>query len=122
SPSFRNYATGLYEVDVTHLLHTLLRRSTTFVDLGANIGYYTLLGARWVGSRGHVYAFEPDPIAYAYLVNNVANNRCDNITVINKAVGSTTGVVNFVAVEQERGFVSLGTKDGTPIQQTSLDQ
>lgn len=54
-------AVGLYELDTARLLRRLLRPGSHFVDGGANLGYFTLLAARWVGRSGRVDAFEPDP-------------------------------------------------------------
>ena len=45
------------------------------MDLGANIGYYTLILAQLVGKSGHVYAFEPDPLNFEILSKNVKENN-----------------------------------------------
>jgi hypothetical protein len=84
SPSFRNFATGLYEADVTQTVFSQLAKGMTFVDLGASIGYYTLLASRLVGTTGHVFAFEPDPETYAYLKKNVSRNQCTNVETVRK--------------------------------------
>src|SRR5260370_20038461 len=56
-PSYRNFATRLYETDVTELFLSVVSSAMTVVDLGANIGYYTLLASRLAGAGGRVYAF-----------------------------------------------------------------
>jgi FkbM family methyltransferase len=121
SPSYRNYATGLYETDVTELIQSIVSPDMTVVDLGANIGYYTLLASRLVGAQGRIYAFEPDTTAHSYLVRNIGGNQCGNVVVINKAVGSFSGVVNFVSQGPERGFVSQTAYGTTSVDQVSLD-
>jgi|GEM_PF-4185862 len=58
SPRARNYSLGLYERAATALFRETVNDGMTVVDLGANIGYYTLLSSRLVGAAGRVYAFE----------------------------------------------------------------
>src|SRR5262245_57312412 len=52
---------GIYEPLETHFVEELVPPGGCVVDIGANIGYYTLLCARWAGPTGQVYAFEPEP-------------------------------------------------------------
>jgi FkbM family methyltransferase len=93
----------------------------TVVDLGASIGYYTLLASRLVGPSGHVYSFEPDPEANHYLRRNIKENRCENIVVVDKAAAELTQTVSFVRPELERGFVSAGQKGSMTIEATTMD-
>jgi len=58
------------------------------VDVGANIGYYTVLLADKVGKNGKVYAFEPDIINFEILEKNIKANNLENVVAINVAVGS----------------------------------
>ena len=64
-------------------------------DVGANIGYYTLLAARAVGPSGRVYAFEPEPHNFELLTRNVAENGFTNVRPINAAVSNRAGVVRL---------------------------
>lgn len=60
----------------------LVREGMIVVDIGAHMGYYTLLAARAVGDKGKVFAFEPEPSNYALLVKNIrlrASNIMDNL-------------------------------------------
>ena len=66
-----------------------------FYDLGANVGYFTLVAARLVGGVGHVYAFEPSPRPAAALRRNIALNGFDNVTVVERAVADSNGLVRF---------------------------
>jgi FkbM family methyltransferase len=120
-PSYRNFATSLYETDVTELFLSRVSPGMTVVDLGANIGYYTLLASRLVGADGRVYAFEPDPDAYAYLERNVAHNRCTNVVAVNQAVGNRVDAVGFVRMGPERGFIAERQPSSIPVDATTLD-
>ncbi|SRR6266542_1044763 len=67
-------------------------------DIGANLGAYSLLFAQWVGTAGHVYAFEPAPEARRGLARHVRLNHCDDrVTISPDAVSSAPGVVQFRA-------------------------
>jgi FkbM family methyltransferase len=64
----------------------------TVVDLGAHIGYYSVLAAMEVGPSGHVYAFEPDPFTLPLLRRNVQACGYEGVvTVVPKAVSNTAG-------------------------------
>jgi FkbM family methyltransferase len=80
---------GLYERAVSQLFRNFIKPGMTVVDLGANIGYYTLLASNLSGKTGRVYSFEPDPGAYVYLRRNVESNRCTNVEAVKLAVGAS---------------------------------
>jgi FkbM family methyltransferase len=64
-------------------------------DVGAFCGYYTLLAARVVGDRGHVYAFEAWPGNYEYLVKNITGNNFKNVTAVNLALAGKNGITSL---------------------------
>ncbi|GEM_PF-976815 len=70
-------------------------RGTTVIDVGANIGFYTLPFARAVGEHGHVFAFEPAPENLNYLKKNIKANGYKNVTVVEKAVGDYDSVIKL---------------------------
>jgi FkbM family methyltransferase len=121
SPSFRNFAAGVYERDVTTLVMSIISRGMTVVDLGASIGYYSLLASRLAGSSGSVYAFEPDPNAYQFLLANIDENDCANVVPVNKAVSDRFGIVGFVRTEPERGFVRVDRSASETVDALPLD-
>ena len=65
------------------------------VDVGANIGEVSIILSGRVGGTGRVYAFEPNPRIYRYLLGNLALNQCANVTALNGAVGATNGVTRL---------------------------
>ncbi len=80
-----------YEPLTTRLLEHVVGPGMTFVDVGAHVGYFTLLAARLVGPGGRVYAFEPDPSSFALLERNIALNSHKNIVPVPRAVSSHSG-------------------------------
>jgi FkbM family methyltransferase len=76
----------------------------TVVDLGANIGLYTLQFASLVGPSGRVFAFEPGPLSFGLLKTNLALNGYRNVTVENAAVSDFSG-------ETELHICSTGESD-----------
>lgn len=90
------YATGRYEESTVALMSRLLGPGDSVVDVGANVGYLTLLAARLVGPTGSVIAFEPLPQARAWLERNVALNRFAHVTVRGEAVADRSATVSLV--------------------------
>jgi FkbM family methyltransferase len=82
---------GSYEPQETALVRAILRPGATFVDVGANWGYFTLLGAAAVGSTGRVVSLEPDPRLFARLRENVALNGLDRVECLEVAAGEAPG-------------------------------
>jgi FkbM family methyltransferase len=75
-------AFGLYELETVRIMRKLLRPGDTFVDAGANIGYFATLAAGCVGPTGRVHAFEPCPANRERLSDNVGMNRVTEIVRI----------------------------------------
>lgn len=67
----------------------------TVIDVGANVGHYTLHLSRCVGPTGRVIAFEPIPQTFELLSSNVSASRAMNVTLVNMAASSQTGVVSM---------------------------
>lgn len=70
----------LYEPEVTRWIVSLLGRGDTFVDVGGNNGYYSMLASKVVGPTGRVLAFEPNPAAFSRLLRNRSLNAADNVS------------------------------------------
>lgn len=69
-----------FEPETRHFFDAYLRPGDTFLDIGANIGLYTLAAARRVGNRGQVHAFEPCSQTFDRLTDNVQLNGVRNVT------------------------------------------
>jgi FkbM family methyltransferase len=101
--SNRHYASGNNELPVQQALASCLGRGAVFYDIGANVGFFTVIAARLVGPHGSVYAFEPVPENAACIQLNVDLNRFRNVTVVSKAVSSSPGQGQFWLTEYAGG-------------------
>ncbi len=81
-----------WDVPTTHLLERILRPGDGFLDIGANIGYFTVFGATQVGGTGRVHAFEPNPRTFDLLARNVRLNTFGHVcTLHSSALADTPG-------------------------------
>jgi FkbM family methyltransferase len=112
---------GVYEKDETALFKNIVKKDMTVVDVGANIGYYTLLAARLVGENGHVFAFEPDPKNFGLLSKNVALNGYKNVVPVQKAISSETGSAKLFLDKNNLGGHSLSEANVTKAAAVSVE-
>lgn len=81
-----------YEVFETHLFKKMIEKGNTILDLGAHIGYYTIIYSMATGNEGLIYAFEPEKENYSFLLKNIDLNCCaDNIIAVMKAASDVNG-------------------------------
>jgi FkbM family methyltransferase len=84
-----------YEAEMRWFL-AKMKEGDLFVDVGANIGVYTLHASRLVGKKGKVFAFEPTPETFSDLQQNVQSNRCLNVTCEKIALADQIGEARLV--------------------------
>ena len=84
-----------YEPEVTAEVCKTLKTCDTFVDVGANIGWYTLLGARLVGPRGRVLSIEPEPENYRFLSQSVVLNSLGNVVTLMVGASNESGTATL---------------------------
>jgi FkbM family methyltransferase len=126
----QNVQQGIGEPQVQKALVEHLRTGMTFYDVGANIGFFSLMAARIVGSQGRVVAFEADPEIAARLRENLVRNQFTHAHVEEKAVWSEPGTVTFERVDPakspDRGLGHISTNDfadgAIVVEAVSLDQ
>jgi FkbM family methyltransferase len=106
---------GVYEGDVVRLFHRLVRPGDRVLDVGANIGYFTVLLSRLVGPEGRVYAVEPDPRNFALLQRNIAANDCQNVEAFQLALSDRNGIQTLYT-DQESSSVHSLARDNVIVQ------
>jgi FkbM family methyltransferase len=82
---------GVYEPDLLATVKSHLKAGGTFVDVGANEGYFSVIAARCVGPAGRVLAIEPQARLQRVLRRNFTLNSCDRVTLVAAAVSDHTG-------------------------------
>jgi FkbM family methyltransferase len=116
----------VYEETTSRLFHRLLKPEMMVVDIGAHVGYFTLIAAKQVGPAGKVLAFEPDADNHAALLKNIAMNDYQNITVAQKAVSEQEGSAQLHLTQTGSGRHSmfhhgLPERGSVDIETTTLD-
>lgn len=121
-----------YESDQTALFKEIVKSGMVVADLGAHLGYYTLLAAERVGNDGRVFAFEPDPENYALLASNIKDNGYNhNVITVQKAVYSKVGVAKLSAMPGHKDsstlygasdYIKLGTVETTTLDEFFRDK
>ncbi len=106
------------------LVRNLVRAGSIVVDVGANIGYYTLLFEKAIGPGGRIVAFEPEPDNLIELRMNVERNGLSNVSVQPYAVGSRAGMVSFAKGINGgvRGDIDSMTGDAIQVPMVTLDE
>ena len=89
------YWLGIHEYRIQKFLMEIVRPGSVFYDLGANIGFYSLLAARLTGPLGRCFAFEPVPSNIKCLRWNIELNQMAQIDVIPMAVSDRAGTAAF---------------------------
>lgn len=111
---------GTYEADKQKLFAQYVRPGMIVYDVGANVGFYTLLASRLAGASGHVYAFEPMPRNVSYLERHIRLNDCRNVTVRQAAVGERDGEALF-REEASHSQSALDEKGSLRVRVVALD-
>ncbi len=115
----------LYEPATSLLVVGALRPGDIAIDIGAHVGYFSLLFRLMVGAGGSVYAFEPSTDTYRRLVHNVMINRFTNLLPLPLAVADRNGIANFHVNPDNEGESSLFAESGptaTPVQVVCLNE
>ena len=86
-----NMAMAKYEPGTTRLFEEMVKPGMVVIDIGAHVGYYTLLAAKLSGPKGRVYAFEPDKDNHALLLKNIGLNGYDNVVAAQIAMSDRVG-------------------------------
>jgi FkbM family methyltransferase len=109
-----------WEPESRRYLSAHVARGDIAIDIGACVGHYTYLFSRLVGSEGRVFAFEPDPLMFRILQENIKRNSLSNVTALNMAVSdinskaefylSTTGSSSLLPMQGLRSIIQVDVK------------
>jgi len=94
---------GIYGVLETNIIKNEINDGDVVIDLGANIGYYTLLLAKQVGPNGKVFAFEPESSNFQLLQQNIHENNYENVVSERKVVSDSNNSVNLWVGQKSSG-------------------
>lgn len=114
---------GIYHACMTGLFRNKIKDGMVCVDVGANIGYCTLIMAGLAGRSGKVFAFEPEPNNFELLIRNIKLNGYDNVDAIQKAVCNNDKSVDLFLDETSLAGHSLASigKKHIKVEGQSLD-
>ncbi len=110
---------GAYEPEVQELMAQELRRGTTFYDVGANVGFYSLLSSFRL-DPGRVFAFEPLPSNINYLCKHLELNHVQNVHVLQVAISNDIGTANFQS-ESTGAMGRLDSAGNVQVKVSTLD-
>ena len=114
------YWLGTYELEHQQILSGLLRGGDVFYDVGAHVGFFSLLASHLVGARGAVYAFEPFSRNASFLKKHIVLNKISNIKVVETAIADYDGEAFFEESESSSmGKISINGKSRVTV--ASLD-
>lgn len=113
---------NLVEPEKTTTFINSLKSGQVCFDVGANVGYFTILGSRCVGPTGKVIAFEPAVRNLAYLYQHVLLNKAENVTIISAACSDSETLASFSSGKNcAEGYItSGGLSDPIPGETVSL--
>lgn len=106
-------ALGTYEVPIQNIFTQHLKPGNVFYDIGANVGFFSIIAAKLVGDKGKVYAFEPGEGNASSIRHNARLNNFNHIEVIEKAVSHTSGEGQLLLAKYSGGH-ALATADAPP--------
>lgn len=117
---------GIHEPAETELVKKEIKEGAVVIDIGANIGYFSLIFAKLAGPSGKIYAFEPESENFAILQKNIQANGYSNVVMINKAVADRNQVLKFYLSKSDGAKHSLINSDDSgkyvEIPAVSLDE
>ncbi|MDP2683739.1 MAG: FkbM family methyltransferase [bacterium] len=98
---------GKFEPTQTKSFINSIKKGNTVFDIGANVGYYSVLASKLVGKDGKVFAFEPDSQNLKLLYKNLRINHCNNVVVSESALGNKQGKLTLTQDVSNPGESSL---------------
>jgi FkbM family methyltransferase len=97
----RLFYVGNFDSEVGTVLSTFLRPAMTFFDVGANVGFFSILASRLVGPKGHVFSFEPDSRNFDRLARNISVSRISNVVLNRMALMDKDGSIKLKVLAED---------------------
>lgn len=94
----------IWEPETTKLIKNIIHKGDIGIDLGANIGYFTILMANLVGMSGKIFSFEPDPQNFDILQKNIKQNQLKNVIPKQSAIGDIDGKIKLYLSNTNAGW------------------
>lgn len=106
----RVYYFGCHERRTENILYRLITPGAVFIDVGANMGTYTLLASKRVGRTGKVVSLEPIPELFGQMAKSVRMNRLENVALLNNAAWDHRCMVQMTSPgKNDAGCFAVGT-------------
>ncbi len=121
----RNIFMGTFEPEEVREIRLILKPGMRFIDIGANVGFFTALGASCVTPSGTVYAYEPSPWAYGRLRNMVERNGWNGVEIFNLGLAEKPGTLKLFlgdAGNHTPTMVAHDQKSIAEVQVSTLDK
>ena len=107
-------ALGAFENYESEIFRKAIKPGMNIVDIGAQIGYYTVIFGARTGPSGKVFAFEPEKHNHSFLEKNIKENKLLNVSIINKAVSDMAGSRLLFLEQDNRGHNSFAKDTEKP--------
>lgn len=112
-----------FESETLKRYSELIKKGDTILDIGANVGVFSLLGSKIVGETGKIYAFEPSKNTFDALSENIQLNNIKNIYPQRLALSNTEGVIYLGTVENDAlNFIDKNNVTGEAVDMLPLDK
>jgi len=121
---FPFYDKNIYEVQGIRVLNEILKKGDVFIDVGANLGYFSLIAAQIIGNNGAVYAFDINKASIENIEKNKKYNNLFNIETFHFAVTNRDGEINILKERVPNPFASIlcpSEKKSVNLRSISLD-
>lgn len=115
-----SYWLGTYELNEQKLFEKTIKQGDVVFDIGAHVGFYTILASELIGETGKVFAFEPLPRNIFYLERHIKINKCENVKIIKTAVSDKEGIA-FLSDNCDSSYSRIIEDSGIEVKTVAID-
>ncbi len=117
-----SYFLGNYEPVITEKFEQYINSGDIVYDIGAHVGYYSLIASKKVGNDGYIYAFEPLPRNLSFLYRHCSFNDVKNIKVMEAAVSFQEGIRRFAESKDDTAMGHLSNEGEIEVKSIVIDK